>query len=771
MHRPVLHIMTVGTSAFGKPEPHEATRHASQAAVHKCGDKTDVGFPKGEQWSEGPCASRPCDAVRLEQIAGCLAGALNKLSPADEAGSSPPAGRDYLPAEISSLQVFYTQDARCSGEPPEQPTDRVVLLCSHTDGGWAAGQAVKAYIEDRGSRSGSHQAAFDGWISEVEPLDVPGLQSTDAESFEKAGLQNLIRMAGGQVEQWRAGDQDLRVVINPTGGYKGAIPHLVLMASVYADVEVVYKYETSSRMVRLPAMPLAFDLAMYRDHRWLLRALPHLGPGSAELLSDMPAAVRALFTVNHKDRTASGNFLFDLCGREYRRKASLALSEHGRGELLLDLVRDKQLREWLRKHVERWQHAWLGDQVPEMAEHQRGHCQRALELASQLLRPIMAQEQSSRFLSDTELACFTAAVWLHDIGHAGKTFEHSERTYVVEGFPTLIRDWHHFLTAQMLQDDIDAIEKRGPGAFFDCPECGSAPDTGFVLDLIKAVQLIARHHRRRLPLNGAQCDEKVALPGGERPKGFGEETVLVQGETVRWKLLTALYRVVDAADVQGERAGLPQYRRARAELEERNTDHMLSEADHLLGSAPCELQAWASEMAQMSKALRGHINSFRLNPLDKDGLKGSDEDLARRVWNLCGSRAAGADGPDYAFKARVLSLLSSAAFKQRQRTHLTKHAGVHAVVFRTDTNGCQHTVTPLLYVPKEDPASPPMESKCPAKRAGDALKDIREEIIPKVRELFADVGLRFHAGGPCQTDGGDEEVLLYEGTDEACGLT
>lgn len=750
MSRPILHIMTVGTSAFGKK--------SNSLSVPKCHAEIEtIGtWPLVSTNAE----DKPNGGGAHQQIAKKLVQQLNQLEPSEETGTDPPAGTDFLPAEISSLHAFYLHEQDRNG-PGRQPIDKVVLLCSDTNAGLAAGWAIREYIQVHESRTGNYQAAFDGWITDKPQLvPVCGLQSLDAGIFRDTGLDNLVKAVQDAIDEHRGTH---RIVINLTGGYKGAIPHLVLIASAYEDVEVIYKYETSSATVTLPAMPLALDLPMWRDYRWLMRALPHLGTGGRLLQSDVPRPVRALFQVDAQNR-AKGNFLYELCKREYDRHANDVFSMHGRGDLLLDLLGGKPgLREWLREHVERWQYAWLGDQVPEMAEHQRGHTQRALELASQIIRPAFASN-NGMFLTDTELAVFIAAVWLHDIGHAGKQFSAAGKTYVVDGFPTLIRDWHHFLAAQMLKDDIEAIKNGRDGAFFRKPKCTSGIRA---VDFIRAVALVARHHRRCLPLDGTQSNSPFpGEDGAEAPVGEKESIVQVDNEKVRWKLLTALYRVVDAADVQGERVGTKQYREALAELSVRQADAMMDEAEWLLASPPCPLGSWAEEQKEVLAKLRCQINAVRQDPNHKgnsNALQATDNAVAKAVAELCGRRAAGCPDAYYTYKARVLGLLSSAVFKQRQPAHWEKHAGVHAMVFRHECADGWHQITPLIFVKKNIQET--TEESCPYERAVDALGDIRRELDENgVTKIFEEARLRFVADDVKEIeDGRDGDIHLFQG--------
>jgi hypothetical protein len=761
MGQPILHILTVGTSAFGKSS--QGLKHD----LHPHNDIVNIGnrgqvSRDAKTWAGDD--EEPKNARALGEIAEELCVLLNRLQPACEVSSEPPGGTDFLPAELSSLQVFYTHDPYRINAHPSVCCDQVLLLCSQTQGGYAAGKLIELYININNEREDNYQASFDGWICRAEMKVVTGLTSTDAAAFREKGLTKLVETVHQEISNWREAHPKGRVVINPTGGYKGSIPHLVLMAAVYDNIEVIYKYEDALEPVLLPAMPLALDLPTYRDYRWLLRAMPQLTDQAATVLLDepgIPAAIRSLFTPDSDSGKPQPNFLYKLCANRYEKEGADDLSPHGSGELLLDLIKDQNLLKWLRAHVRHWQNAWLGDQVPEMAEHQRGHSQRVLELASQIIRP--ALKADDKFMSDWELAVFIAAVWLHDVGHAGRQFTYNEKSYVVDGFPTLVRDFHHFLAAQMLSDDIQALKDSRSGAFF---RNDSSPT--WVPQFIEAVRLVALHHRKRLPLDGTPVAQDDAFPGGDKPSGSAPCTICVSGQPIRWKLLTALYRVVDAADVQRERVGLREYQIARADFEQRQTDRFIKEAKYLLANPPCNLKSWAEEMAALCDLLNTQIKAVREQPKCENKwtvLGNTDTQLAQKVFALCGERAGGTSDPHYAYKARILSLLSSAAFKQRQPDHWRKHAGVEAVIFSHQYESSLHTIIPFLWV-KRDPPEVALGLEVepdPQKRAQKCLDDIGSELNNTVRELFEQAKVMVVTNNLVQVAEQDDSVCFCTG--------
>ena len=700
--RPILHLLTVGVSGLSKPMPDPRTSDGELALHHPIAhDGSEVRkYARDKPWDPGQ--TEPC-AIHLRNIENnrkCLLSTLKSLDPQKEVARRGASETDYLPAEISALQIFYANE---TSRAPEAPSDRVCLLATQSLDGWIAADIIRQYIVDKcRDDADGPRPSFAGWVDpdDVQLHVIAGLQPHSSERFEKSGLPALVQTVEAGIQAWRTCCPGGRVVINLTGGLKGAIPHLVLVAACEDDVEVQYLYEDSPDLITLPTMPLAWDLAGWRDNRGVLRVLPKLQPaGRRAVLPHLPPRISSLFTPDE----ASPNVLYAILGERYEKAAVSSggpLTPYGSGLLLLDLVEETSCGKLLSDHIGTWQHAWLGDQVPEMAEHQRGHTQRLLELAAQALYP--ALHHDSDLLDPTEIAVLIAAIWLHDIGHAGRRFYHGNRRYVVDGFPTLVRDWHHLLAAQMLQDDIQALSDGRDGAFFKRDSS---------CDFVDAVRLVAKHHRSSFPLDGLS-DASKSLPGGHAvcAENPDEDAIEVGGEQVRWRLLTGLFRIIDSTDVQQERAGIAEYRQAREGYERGLVRHLLSEAGDMLKAPPGEAaESCVGQYREWVETLtRAASWDGFLEVCDS-----MDDTITAAVNELCGGRTANDPSPAHTWCGRVLSLLSSAVFKARQPKHLRKHAGIAttAILYRED--GCHH-LTPYIYYKRDanlsDPECGPMKA-------------------------------------------------------------
>lgn len=132
------------------------------------------------------------------------------------------------------------------------PGDEVLLLASDTADGERCAQAVAMLIgSDLGARAGVER--------------VEGLVTTAPDDFRQKGIRNLLRAARSAA---RASAHST-VVINITGGFKGVVPYLTLLG-MFHGIDVVYVFETSDALIRLPPLPIRFD------HERIAFALPAL---------------------------------------------------------------------------------------------------------------------------------------------------------------------------------------------------------------------------------------------------------------------------------------------------------------------------------------------------------------------------------------------------------------------------------------------------------------------------------------------------------------
>jgi hypothetical protein len=262
--------------------------------------------------------------------------------------------------------------------------------------------------------------------------------------------------------------------------------------------------------------------------------------------------------VNNKfPLTALGTVLHD----QYEGERGKEISEYGRGYLLTDKIINPQKQQALRDCINRWQYLWLGDLIPETVEHARGHTQRVLELAAQILYPILNKEPNffGKDQTDDNLLVLLSSIWLHDLGHSGDhlkcvntdgTIKDGEAiTRNIKGFPSQIRELHHLLSWYLIGKDEDKLFKsksntkwvRDKSIFYD--------------NLIDAIRQVCLYHRGKMPVLENQylfClnsyyrqylkDEEV---NSELKKGFGENTESLSIDAEVSKIDEKHWQIVD----------------------------------------------------------------------------------------------------------------------------------------------------------------------------------------------------------------------------------
>lgn len=165
---------------------------------------------------------------------------------------------DYLgekaSAEIASISKFVS-DRNLKKED-------VILyfIISDTAHSMLAAQIVSSYLNDRGF-------CVDG---ENSLKIVRGLSVMDGDDFEKKGLPNLAETICNIRNDKELSKEKPQFFINITGGYKGVLPYMYLIAQMY-EIPTFYIYENSEDLIYLPQMPLAFSSEMAEEYYYFLK--------------------------------------------------------------------------------------------------------------------------------------------------------------------------------------------------------------------------------------------------------------------------------------------------------------------------------------------------------------------------------------------------------------------------------------------------------------------------------------------------------------------
>ncbi len=168
-----------------------------------------------------------------------------------------PAQQKELSAELKSLLTFGIQ-----------ADDLVYLLYSDTLLGKLCALAIQSALREY---CGLNENAI---IVE----HISGLNIQNFAQFRQDGVRNLFRAAIKIFEEagLTVDNPDHRhtaeIILNPTGGYKATVPYLTLLGSMYGK-EVIYISEESDELIKLPPLPLSYDVNLMRQARPLLERL------------------------------------------------------------------------------------------------------------------------------------------------------------------------------------------------------------------------------------------------------------------------------------------------------------------------------------------------------------------------------------------------------------------------------------------------------------------------------------------------------------------
>jgi len=154
-------------------------------------------------------------------------------------------GRTRASAELNSLHRLGISGA-----------DRIVLLATDTADGHACADALQSACA----------TAFGLATEAVEIHRVAGLQVRDEKRLQREGLPALIERVLFFVETPQI-RHSYEIVINPTGGFKGVVPFLTALGSLFR-LPTIYVFEYAEALIHLPPLPLTFDIHLFE------RALP-----------------------------------------------------------------------------------------------------------------------------------------------------------------------------------------------------------------------------------------------------------------------------------------------------------------------------------------------------------------------------------------------------------------------------------------------------------------------------------------------------------------
>ncbi len=580
--------------------------------------------------------------------------------------------RDELTKFSAEIASLYRMNAL------DNNNDKVILILSQTPECIFSGVVNGKFIiykrtQNRNWNSIIFQKSNDVFsCGNVEIKIIAGLQVKNGREFVSEGIKNLFTFVSNKIDNEGAFYDE--VIFNITGGYKGTIPYLTLFGMLYQEREIKgkkikplikYLYEESKDIITLPNLPIVFDLPTWRDYRGLIKTIDSLDKEQAEIILQevLPPHISGLFQL--KDSKYKLNPFGEELKNRYQEEKIL-LTPFGKGYLLLDKIEDKLLRAYLAGCINQWQHIWIGDKIPEMVEHSRGHTQRVLELAAQLFYPILEDKNRKMFKNDVELASFIGTIWLHDIGHSGEKFKINDQEYIIKDFPSLIRDFHNLITYTIIEEEKDIFPEKIEIAKGKWVEKKNANN---IDEIIKNIKIISKYHRKWTPLIQNQIDDKHTKHCIKLKKATPD--------TNKLQFLTALYRVLDACDTQIERTIDDPYIKTREMIVDREVKILMKEKTTL------EKVGLSSDIKienRWLKSKKEELNDLNWIFKDDDETKTKIDNFADRINYIVGKITTCPNLSVSEPVERWLSCLDQIFFKKRQPLHYEKHKGISAVM-------------------------------------------------------------------------------------------
>jgi len=529
----------------------------------------------------------------------------------------------------------------------------------------------------------------------IEPVEeIEGGIQTEV-NFELA-LVSLVEKLHAYLS--RGDVNETYVVI--TGGYKGFIPWVSLLTFLYDSTYLVYLHEQSQEPLITSSLFLQWDVTKLDEMRTVIRRERI----TQKEYDALPAPYRLIYDRSNMDYelNALGRIIHNFFKQD-------PLWRYGYGRPLLQKLKQKAqtLYEILLKCLPRWEHLWIGDQIPETVEHSQRHSMRLMEYAYWLLTYFPELEEN---LGAEGLFYLISSLWLHDIGHGALFYQDTP----VGLMPSMVREYHHLSSAQMIEEgDYLPQEFRKP------------------------VALLARFNRQKLPLVGDGSLESKAQ------ELFPDKVEILT-------LAGGLLGLLDGLDVQMDRVVNKAYKQAREERNRYEIEFYLNRLKQL-------------ETGQSSTPGHGHTFHGRLQNLYEAYKQNKDleqHQTFEEQWKQIAKEAedhfkvalTNTDGA----RMQIAMFADRIAFKLGQRYHFDKHSSI-ALVYLSKGEG--ETLKVSLR-PGED-----MEAfnRHAVEIARDILKEVeRAQKVPAIGQQIRQVKVY---GVFQQSDGQErEEEIRVNGT-------
>jgi len=165
--------------------------------------------------------------------------------------------RRRLSAELNGLYALYDGDlsAGCN--------DFHWLITTDTTLGQRSAEVIHIFLAEQG-------------LGQIQVFYPPGLSTASTAHFSQ-GMQRLLTQCEETIARYK--DSKYQVVFNLTGGFKSLQGYLSIIGMFYAD-EIVYIFEGSSELLRIPRLPIQVDPRPIQAHtaQFAMMATGHVLP-------------------------------------------------------------------------------------------------------------------------------------------------------------------------------------------------------------------------------------------------------------------------------------------------------------------------------------------------------------------------------------------------------------------------------------------------------------------------------------------------------------
>ena len=583
----------------------------------------------------------------------------------------------YPSAEIQSLWLFF------QNEPAFENKGRTVkeIILYHTETeenthktGEIAAKAVRDIIDNVKQK-------YNIAIHADTTVRVESFQFKDINNREdfKAGVADLFDKIHKRIEE--AHKASKLIILDITAGYKVLIPFTSLLSFLEREIRVIYGFEEANRIIDIPSLPLVWDYRTLDEFRVIFVGLgKEIENDTYELLYPK---VKELFDYDPSIQKYRLNPFGELISEKYQKER---YRRYGYGAPLLDRLENNSIRKRLEEKLDKWEHLWIGDQIPETVEHARYHSHRLLELAHYFLR------FTKRRLSDEDLFLLISSIWLHDIGHSQLSYKlPNGYSLKIADFPTLVRKWHNFSSYQRIKEK-NLLDDQNTS---------------------NSVALICKYHRNKMPvLRNALWKDKIFDQVSVDPleRVLDDEKFEVYGKEINKNkvlLIASILRFIDACDVQADRVITEEYREAR----ESRTDEEIKYYLELLEERKTlwTNTSYSSKFDELYKRVKEFVEKHN-NLKDKWKTmtifrKKKMEDKAENIQDEIIENLKGVINNSLPERQQLiysLGLLDKVVFKKEQEHHFIKHSGITVAYLGKEADGIAVHLVASENASKED---------------------------------------------------------------------